>query len=312
MAEVEQNNELKLLPESRPDVERRKIPLGILPSNDELLGPDAGPELVNAIRSVGLLQPIVIGERNGEYHVHGGRRRIKAFRKLHAEWEKQSQSEEGTEEAENPWSHIDSYVVDDNGYEAHETLTILMHSTQRPNAVAELDAIDTLFKKGASEEEMHKKTGLPTGTIRARKKLLNLDPDLKLGFKQGKMSMSVAEKAARLPRAAQERLAEKLAENDKLTGPMVEEQMRARTQQAAASASLDFSDVPTAQEIDEYQVDLSDSQEAAQERSPEIEEAVTYLRERLQLVQEGGRDRRPKWTRKDVDTISTVLEYLET
>ncbi len=85
---------------------------------------------------------MVLGERNGVYHVHGGRRRIKAIRVLDDEWNKMAHSDEGVEEAKSPFEFVDSYVVEDDGYTAHQTLTILLHSTQRPNAVAELDAID--------------------------------------------------------------------------------------------------------------------------------------------------------------------------
>lgn len=284
-------NEMTLLPDHRPEVSLKQIPLGDLPSNDQLESEDPIPELVNAIESVGLLQPIVVGERDDAYHVHGGRRRIKAMRILANKWRKQMESEEGVEEPWNPFATISAYVVDDLHYEAHDVLTILLNSTARPNPLAELRAIETLFKKGYPMSQISKDTSLGESTIKKRLKLSRLEPELREAMELGKMSVSTAEKAARLPDTARDNLCTLLAEKKRITGQDVDDQRRVQVDSASSSSSLDImDDMPGIDDIG-----FNDS------------ESVKYLQERIEVLENQDHNKRLRWTRNDIDAVKDLL-----
>lgn len=300
-------NELQLLPDHMPEVERRRIPLHELPPNNRLLGPAPTKDLIDSVRIFGLLQPLVVGEKDDQYHIHGGRRRLKTLRLLDAEWDAREDTEEGNQEGSNPFAYADCYVVDDDGYTSHQTITILLNSTASPNPVAELEAIEALIKQGHGKEEICKVTGLRKSTVDSRLRLSNLHSTLRGALTDGKMTPGTADHAARLSGQAQKRLAEKYLEGDKITGKDVDEQRQARTQAAASSVSLEsLSNLPGVDSLLDLSKVSADASVDNTASDPAVVEATEYLRDRVQRVSEDGLGK-VKWSRKDVEAVRTLL-----
>lgn len=326
------SDELKLLPDTRPEITRNTIPIGKLPPDQDLRSEDPVPELVNAIRSVGLLQPILVAKRDdGEsYWVHGGRRRIKAVRKLYREWEAHNpppNPEDAVKDPKqpppvNPWSWIDAYVIDDSNMSAEEVLDIVMNSATRPNPLSELEAIQSLLAKGYSVEKISKELGLKRGTIEKRQKLMNLSPMIFDAVGNGQVKVSVAERIVGLPQIAQKRLMKTLEEKGRVTGRDVEEQATARAQVAAASPTLmhGLGALPSIDEMESAPHRTSEEREESPdglvvggpdpEDLTDVLEAVGYVRTRLDEILKTPSRSRPRWSVEDLAHVNTVVEKL--
>lgn len=119
-------------------------------------------------------------------------------------------------------------------------LGLVTHGTRRDNPAAELDAIERLLALGASEQVIARETGLRLQTIRQRLRLGRLDHNLRQALRLGRLAVGVAEQAAKLPSATQQRLANRLAETGKVTSADVAAERQVRTQQATAALPFAF------------------------------------------------------------------------
>ena len=210
---------LSLFPETPPELAPEAVALADLPADAALLGPPPGAALVASIRRCGVLQPVLLlRSAAGRLLVADGRRRVKAARAA-------------------ALATIPAQVAPDEG-SLHALLSLLTHGTRRDNPAAELDAIERLLEAGASEQAIARETGLQRATIGRRLRLHRLEPGLRDAYRQGRLTTSVAEAAARLPTPAQARLAAQLAEQGTLREPDVAAERRVRQEAAVAALPL--------------------------------------------------------------------------
>lgn len=224
-ADAHEAEQLALLPE-QPLVPRlRHVRLDRLPPDEELVGPPPDRTLVDSIKRLGLLEPVLLtgsskpgGRAHGGLRVLDGRRRVKAARRA------------GLRD-------IPCLVVEAAGL-VGSTVAVAKHATRRANLAAELAAVERMAATGRSEQEIAAATGLAPQSIRQRLRLRGLHPDLRAALASGSLSAHAAMEAVRLPRAAQAGLAETLREQGKLTARDLADARRARA--ATGAASLPF------------------------------------------------------------------------
>ncbi|HET8629977.1 MAG TPA: ParB/RepB/Spo0J family partition protein [Thermomicrobiales bacterium] len=192
-----------------------------------LAGPAPDPSFVASLRDLGQIDPVVLEAARGEafaYYVRSGKRRVKAARIL-------------------GWATIEARVVAHQGDPVVSAVVELAANAQRrENPLSDLDAIEAVQAAAAARgltlghAAIAKATGLAVPTIKKRLALRRLEPDLRDALAEGRLSVGLAERVAKLPPARQRALA--LTEG-KITGPLVREATRARV--SAAAAALDFS-----------------------------------------------------------------------
>lgn len=200
-----------------------ELDLAELPT--DLPGPRPERDLIESVKRLGVLQPIiVICKPSGELHVADGRRRLQAAR-------------------EAGLTSIPARVYGRDGL-LSSVMTLVTNQQRRPNAVAELDAILALAKGGASEEVIRDATGIPVQTIRRRMKLAKLNKTLLEGMRAGKVSLAVGERVATMPPTVQARLADKFAAKGKLTEPDVDEERRVGVAEVVAALPWESLDTP--------------------------------------------------------------------
>lgn len=224
-ADAREAEQLALLPE-QPLVPRlRHVRLDRLPPDEELVGPPPDRSLVESIKHLGLLEPVLLtGSSKPDDRAHSGlrvldgRRRVKAARRA------------GLRE-------IPCLVVETAGL-VGSTVAVAKHATRRDNLAAELAAVESMAATGRSEQEIAAATGLGPERVRQRLRLRGLHPDLRAALASGTLSAHAATEAVRLPGSAQEDLADRLRERGKLTARDLADARRARA--AVGAASLPF------------------------------------------------------------------------
>ena len=115
--------------------------------------------------------------------------------------------------------------------EGDATLTILAHATRSENPVAELKAYQELQRVGMSEEQIARAGYATLGRIRKISKLNHLVSTIAVRVESGEISPGVAFKIAKLAPEIQH----ELAQEGKITGPLVREYQYARRQAAKLS-----------------------------------------------------------------------------
>lgn len=188
-----------LVPKDLPEVEPKEIEISRI--MDAEIGPVPTKAFIASVEKFGVVQPIAVRKskrgNRGVYEIIDGRRRIRAAKIC------------GRKKI--------AACVYEQGFDFGDTMLIALNNLRSSNPVAELQAIEGLLKKGASESEITRATGLPIGTIRKRLKLQNLDVTLLDALRDGKIAVSVAERMATLPQPSQEILVGKFSENEKVT-----------------------------------------------------------------------------------------------
>lgn len=249
------SDQLELVPETMPKGRVKNVNLDRFAS--DLPGQEPTAELVANIEKFGVVFPVVVVQRGDryEYEVVDGRRRIAAARKL-------------------DMKQVPARVYEDDGLlGAGEVLTISLNRLRSSNPIAELHAIQALLERGATLEEIKKATGLPKATIDKRLQLTALDSDLREGVAEGKIAVSVAEAAAKLPDGARQRLRQQFENDGNLTMKDVKAEKSARA----------------VNELDQLPADVF-----AAEAPPWRDTVIARLSETLKLVPEqedGARSR---------------------
>jgi ParB/RepB/Spo0J family partition protein len=218
--ETEQTpQQIQLVPDAPPVTELRKVRISDIDTGRPV-HPSA--ELCRSIRKWGMLQPVALEEQpeGGKYRIVEGRRRIAA--------------------AAEAGDQMVPALVFDAGKVPSEVGTIMAHATRKANLSVEVDAVMELISQNASPKDIARATGLRMGQIKSRIKLAALHQELRVGLALGTVKGSVAELAAKLPAAAQERLAGILRERGKLKATDVRKQRTALAQQAAAALPGDL------------------------------------------------------------------------
>lgn len=287
-----------LFPEIPPEREAISVPLDQFPPDALLLSPEVDQGLVESIKEWGLQQPVVVGPlENGEREIYAGNRRIKACRRL------------GMDE-------IDAYelIQDPNSTVDPRVLAEQLNSTAKPNAILQLEAIETLEAKGYPEKEIAKALKLKLGTVRARMRLKKLHPKLRQGVRRNKISFGNADRIAKMSEATQERLAKRFAEDGKLPWSVIDEERRVKVEEVTEAFDIDLGEMPGAESFtDAVQVTkLPPSMHRTAEELGIEPFAPVQLedgeRERLAKKVEAAREgKKPKMSMQDAHSIAKLL-----
>lgn len=199
---------------------------------DEAAEPSAG--FIEGLRVVGLvLEPVILTRTpGGRLSVKDGIRRIKGA------------AAAGLEQ-------VPVRIFESMSGDTAAAVTLITNYHRSPNAVAELRAMEKLMEAGRSAEDIAAGLALPLGRVQRRLRLQKLVPALRAAFDGGRIPVSVAEQAARLPRRAQQNLAKEMelragaGESASLTAGAVRAERQATT--AAVAGSLPDALFPAAE-----------------------------------------------------------------
>lgn len=188
--------------------------------------------LMDSISLYGLLNPITVRPREEEYgtfEIIAGRRRFRAWCELYARWEKADEGVDPNRWIRNPYAWISVQIAEDG---RPEVMALVENSRRSANVLAELASIQGLEDIGYTEAQIAKESGMPVGTIRKRKALATLAPELLGAVRDGVMAVGTAEQAAKLGSHRQATLVEVLTEHGKVTADDVKEAKQATRDQA--------------------------------------------------------------------------------
>jgi ParB family transcriptional regulator, chromosome partitioning protein len=188
--------QMSLLPQTRPTPIQQWIELSKLPSDHALIGPDPDAAFIRSVKDFGILQSVVIAEKDGHYRVLAGRRRVKAARAACL-------------------TMIPALVYPDD-WTVDGVITLVENQQRKRNPAADVQAVKELIRQGHSERDIAKQLGLPIITLKGILRLSGLHPELLLAFAEGKVKEGVAEAASKLPASKQKELAVVLVKTGKL------------------------------------------------------------------------------------------------
>jgi len=194
---MEQPTQTTLLPLVHREGDVRVVALDALPEDAMLRGDPPARSMIESVRALGVLHPIILIDTEHGYEIAAGRNRIKAARAAGL-------------------TTIGARVFP-HGYVNAAVLTLVENEQRRANPLADLHALEQLLATGADEHAIFRATGMAAPVIRARLKLANLQPALRQALEQGAIRVSVAQDAARLGPVQQARLVERLASAGRLT-----------------------------------------------------------------------------------------------
>lgn len=230
--------QLDLLPERPPVMGRvEDVLLERFPTDDKLVGEPPERDLIESIRTWGVLEPVLVRATGGglDYHdpasLVAGRRRIKACRALQREYRERvahlsRQTPEGGSPRDVPgynqayeqlarFHRIPCRVISDPegtpGDGRSDVLGLASNALRRHNPASDYQQIVRLLGRfegaGLSERraltEVARATGLAVSTIKQRLRLAALAPPLLEAFLAGRLGYSVALAASRLSPEAQ-------------------------------------------------------------------------------------------------------------
>lgn len=206
----------------------RTINLTELPTNAKLAGPDPLDSMVDSIRVQGIVYPVIlVDDPKGGYRVIDGRRRIKAARKA-----------EHTE--------VPAFVFETDAV-GRAAMTLVLQMQRRANAVSEYEAITELIAAGFTDfKDIAKSTGIPLARISQRMKLGSLPKPLMNALKAGKITDTVAQKAAVLTAEQQAKAVAILNEKKALTSTDVADLRRVDVSAATAALPSELWAAPAA------------------------------------------------------------------
>lgn len=181
-----------LFGEELPAYIEAEVALALIP--DDPAGPEPSPAMVASVKAVGVLERVILADAGDTYRIINGYRRVRAAR-LAGLFE------------------VPARVYRDLGDKTEAGLTVALNALRSPNPYAEYEAIARMRAAGLSEKAVAEATGMPAALVKRRLLLGRLGDELMAGLAAGKMTASVAEEAARLPREGQVECADYLAEH---------------------------------------------------------------------------------------------------
>lgn len=193
--DVEDACQLRLAPEAPLVGEARSVPLASIRPPAARLG--APPELVRSIRSVGLLQPLLLVPTDGRddylYQVVEGARRWDALTQVAVD--------------DPSRDTVPALVVGLDGWQGLDILSATANERRGPNIVQLLETLERLYAGGATPSQVHQATGMSPQRQRRVWRLHGLIPDLRAAVTSRQVTQAVAESAARLSAEDQASLA---------------------------------------------------------------------------------------------------------
>jgi len=272
--------QLPLIPETPPALgDMALIPVDRLPPDDQLEG-EPYPALTDSIRRWGVFDPVVVRAVGGALDygnpktLVAGRRRIKTVRLLQAEARAHldklarlvpagtvlsDETLPGYRAAYERFRALQRIPVrvvsdpegtlDDGRTEA---LAVMTNAVRQDNPATDFRSlcflVARLVAEGQSEKgaiaEVARATGLATGTIKQRLRLLALSPDLQDDFMAGRLPYSVALHASRLGPESQALFASMVDGGQKPTLELVKQAKRDAVKQHQADLFADLPEAP--------------------------------------------------------------------
>lgn len=206
-----------LFPEVAPDLVTEDLPIGLI--DGPLLGSDPASDLVESVKTVGILVPILVQRLQAgkeAYYIVDGRRRLKAAKAAGLELV--------------PCRILPPDVVNP------EAFTIQTNMTRKSNPVSEYVAIRELIARGYSRQMIVKTLGVKSAVLDQRLLLGKLTPTFLGLLETGKIGASVGEAASKLPESLQKELLKTFEKNDdRLTLKDVADVKRVRREKTTAS-----------------------------------------------------------------------------
>lgn len=152
--------------------------------------------MVQSVRRHGVLTPILLQERVDEdgviaLEIVDGNRRVWAAK-------------------EAGLAKIPAIVYQDADSEAMAAATLITNTLRSRNAVSEWQAVEQLSDLGHDATGVMRLTGLTKASLETRLRPSTMHPDLRRAMQEGRISVTVWERAGRLPPEAQQHLADVL------------------------------------------------------------------------------------------------------
>jgi ParB/RepB/Spo0J family partition protein len=230
-----ENTQPALLPAERPEGRPATVPCHQIAFSSPL---EPSPSLRRSVAAVGILQPLLIRRNTNAdslypWVVTDGNRRLRAA--LLADL-----------------TTVPTLIIEgDANWGAVAQLST--NATRSQNLAADLKSVEQLATAGYTAKEIGQAVGLTRVQVERLLGMQRLDPVLRQGLDDGKLTLGTATEAAKLPVVSQEALAEKFTNEGKLTGGDIAEQKTARAAQALAMTDVDefLVDAPTLPEHEE-------------------------------------------------------------
>jgi ParB/RepB/Spo0J family partition protein len=185
----------------------------------ETVGPRPERGLLESVRQLGILTPILLLDSPGEFYiVIDGNRRIAAAREVGL-------------------TSLPARVGTGGKGSLSFALSLISNEQRSSNPVAEYDSIRALVGSWEmNESEIAKALGIPVARVRKRMKLSDLTPYWLEKFRSGKLATSLAESVAKLPQVDQEWLfGEVEAAGKRMTHDLIREVKSARRDSSSSS-----------------------------------------------------------------------------
>jgi ParB family chromosome partitioning protein len=169
--------------------------------------------MVASVRDLGVLTPVLLRERVDEDGVIGleivdGNRRVAAAREVGL-------------------AKVPAVVYQQADPELLAAMTVITNTLRSRNAVSEWQAVERLGDYGHDAEGIMRITGLTRSSLETRLRPSTMHPDLRRAMLESRISVTVWERAGRLPPESQQRLADLLEERGGLRVSDVDAERRA-------------------------------------------------------------------------------------
>lgn len=186
--------------------------------------------MIASVRQFGVLTPVLLREMVDEDGVIGlaivdGNRRVNAARAAGVE-------------------RVPAVVLQEADPETAAAMTLITNTLRSRNAISEWQAAEHLGDLGHDAEGIMRLTGLTRSSLETRLRPSTMHPDLRRAMVEGRLAVTVWERAGRLPPEAQQRLADLLEEKGGLRMADVDAERRALERAGSVRDDLEVPDVP--------------------------------------------------------------------
>jgi ParB family chromosome partitioning protein len=197
----------------------------------ELTPMDLAPtdRMVASVRRYGVLAPVLLEERVDEdgvvsLEIVDGNRRVNAARQAGVE-------------------RIPAIVFSQAEPEAMAAMTLIANGLRSRNPVSEWQATERLGDLGNDAGQIMRLTGLTKASLETRLRPSAMHPDLRRAMLEGRIAVTVWERAGRLPPEAQQRLADLLEERGGLRMADVDAERRLTEREDAPRDDIEVPEV---------------------------------------------------------------------
>ncbi len=168
--------------------------------------------MIGSVRRYGILTPVLLAERIDDdgviaYAIVDGNRRVSAA-------------------VQAGLDRVPAVVLQDVDAESAAAMTVVTNALRSRNAVSEWQAVERLGDLGHDAVQIQRITGLTKASLETRLRPSTMHPDLRRAVLDGRIAVTVWERAGRLPPEAQQRLSDRLEETGELRAADVDAERR--------------------------------------------------------------------------------------